>query len=90
VGVEHQGGYYDHAGALRDMVQNHLLQILCLVAMEPPVSFQSDEIPSKKVDVLRTLRPFPRSKCTRSPCVVSMMLAGSKVSMRLPIVLSPT
>jgi glucose-6-phosphate 1-dehydrogenase len=62
VGVEHRGGYYDHAGALRDMVQNHLLQILCLVAMEPPVSFQSDEIRSKKVDVLRALRPIPQKQ----------------------------
>jgi len=44
VGVEHRGGYYDHAGALRDMVQNHLMQLLCLVAMEPMVSFQADEI----------------------------------------------
>ena len=41
VGVEHRGGYYDHAGALRDMVQNHLMQLLCLVAMEPMVSFRS-------------------------------------------------
>ena len=56
VGVEHRGGYYDHAGALRDMIQNHLLQILCLVAMEPPVSFQADEIRNKKVDVLRAIR----------------------------------
>jgi glucose-6-phosphate 1-dehydrogenase len=58
VGVEQRGGYYDQAGALRDMVQNHLLQILCLVAMEPPVSFQADEIRSKKVDVLRAIRPL--------------------------------
>jgi glucose-6-phosphate 1-dehydrogenase len=56
VGVEHRGGYYDHAGALRDMVQNHLLQLLCLVAMEPPVSFQADEIRNKKIDVLRAIR----------------------------------
>jgi glucose-6-phosphate 1-dehydrogenase len=59
VGVEHRGGYYDHAGALRDMVQNHLLQILCLIAMEPPVSYQADEIRNKKVDVLRAIRPTP-------------------------------
>lgn len=58
VGVEHRGGYYDHAGALRDMIQNHLLQILCLIAMEPPVSFQADEIRNKKVDVLRAIRPI--------------------------------
>jgi glucose-6-phosphate 1-dehydrogenase len=59
VGVEHRGGYYDHAGALRDMIQNHLLQILCLIAMEAPVSFAADEIRNKKVDVLRAIRPVP-------------------------------
>ena len=56
VGVEHRGGYYDHAGALRDMVQNHLMQLLCLVAMEPMVSFEADEIRNKKVDVLHAVR----------------------------------
>jgi glucose-6-phosphate 1-dehydrogenase len=60
VGVEHRGGYYDHAGALRDMVQNHLMQLLCLVAMEPMVSFQADEIRNKKVDVLHAARPIAR------------------------------
>jgi glucose-6-phosphate 1-dehydrogenase len=59
VGVEHRGGYYDHAGALRDMVQNHLMQLLCLVAMEPMVSFDADEIRNKKVDVLHAARPIP-------------------------------
>jgi glucose-6-phosphate 1-dehydrogenase len=58
VGVEHRGGYYEHAGALRDMVQNHLLQLLCLVAMEPPVSFQPDEIRNRKVDVQHAIRPI--------------------------------
>ena len=58
VGVEHRGGYYETAGALRDMVQNHLLQLLCLVAMEPPVAFQADEVRNKKVDVLRAVRPI--------------------------------
>jgi glucose-6-phosphate 1-dehydrogenase len=58
LGVEHRGGYYDQAGALRDMIQNHLLQILCLIAMEPPVSFDSAEIRNKKVDVLHAIRPI--------------------------------
>lgn len=57
-GVEERGAYYDHAGALRDMVQNHLLQILCLVAMEPPITFDADDIRNKKVDVLRAIRPI--------------------------------
>jgi glucose-6-phosphate 1-dehydrogenase len=59
VGVEHRGAYYEQAGALRDMVQNHLLQLLCLTAMEPPVSFDADEVRNKKVDVLRAIRPIP-------------------------------
>jgi len=58
VGVEERGGYYDRAGALRDMVQNHLLQILCLIAMEAPISFDADEVRNKKVDVLRAIRPI--------------------------------
>jgi len=61
VGVGHRGGYYEHAGALRDMVQNHLMQLLCLVAMEPMVSFNADEIRNKKVDVLHAIRPIRRS-----------------------------
>ena len=59
VGVEHRGGYYDQAGALRDMVQNHLFQVLCLIAMEPPLSFDADEIRNKKLDLLRAVREFP-------------------------------
>jgi glucose-6-phosphate 1-dehydrogenase len=58
LGVEHRGGYYDRAGALRDMVQNHLMQLLCLVAMEPMVSFDADEIRNKKADVLHAVRPI--------------------------------
>jgi glucose-6-phosphate 1-dehydrogenase len=61
VGVGHRGGYYENAGALRDMVQNHLMQLLCLVAMEPMVSFDADEIRNKKVDVLHALRPIARA-----------------------------
>ena len=59
-GVELRGGYYDQAGALRDMVQNHLMQLLCLVAMEPMVSFDADEIRNKKADVLHAARPIQR------------------------------
>ncbi|MGD9896713.1 MAG: glucose-6-phosphate dehydrogenase [Candidatus Methylacidiphilaceae bacterium] len=59
IGVEQRGGYYERAGALRDMVQNHLLQLLCTVAMEPPVSFEAEEVRNKKTDVLRAIRPIP-------------------------------
>src|SRR5204863_3035021 len=58
VGVEHRGGYYETSGALRDMIQNHILQLMCLVAMEPIVSFKADEIRNKMVDVLRAVRPI--------------------------------
>lgn len=58
VGLEGRGGYYETSGALRDMVQNHLLQILCLIAMEAPVSFDADEVRNKKVDVLSAIRHF--------------------------------
>ncbi|MFZ0017518.1 MAG: glucose-6-phosphate dehydrogenase [Acetobacteraceae bacterium] len=58
VGVEGRCGYYDRSGALRDMVQNHMLQLLCLVAMEPPVSLEADRVRDEKLKVLRALRPF--------------------------------
>jgi glucose-6-phosphate 1-dehydrogenase len=56
LGVENRGNYYETAGALRDMIQNHLLQLFCLIAMEPPVSFEADEIRNRKVDVLNAFR----------------------------------
>jgi glucose-6-phosphate 1-dehydrogenase len=56
LGVENRGNYYETAGALRDMIQNHILQLLCLIAMEPPVSFNADEVRNRKVDVLNALR----------------------------------
>jgi glucose-6-phosphate 1-dehydrogenase len=62
LGVEHRAKYYEHAGALRDMVQNHLLQLLCLVAMEPPVAYDADDIRGKKLDVLRAMRPIPQDE----------------------------
>jgi glucose-6-phosphate 1-dehydrogenase len=58
LGVEERGDYYDGSGAMRDMIQNHLLQLLCLVAMESPVSFDADEIRNRKVDVLKAMRKF--------------------------------
>jgi glucose-6-phosphate 1-dehydrogenase len=62
VGVGKRGGYYEDAGALRDMVQNHLLQVMCLVAMEPPTSFHADEVRNKRVDVLNAIRPIARDE----------------------------
>ena len=65
LGVEHRGGYYDQAGALRDMIQNHLMQILSLISMEPPIAFTADEIRARKVDVLRAIRPVPADNLHR-------------------------
>ncbi|MCI4335495.1 MAG: glucose-6-phosphate dehydrogenase [Thermoplasmata archaeon] len=58
LGVEHRAGYYDHVGALRDMVQSHLLQLLTLTAMEVPASLDPDQVRNEKVKVLRTLEPI--------------------------------
>src|SRR4051794_30693918 len=58
VGVEGRGGYYDTSGALRDMVQNHLMQLLCLVGMEPPVSLNQEAVRDEKIKVLRSLKPI--------------------------------
>ncbi len=66
IGVEDRGGYYERSGALRDMVQNHILQLLCMIAMEAPVSFQADEIRNKKLDVLNAIRRWPRDEVHRN------------------------
>lgn len=58
LGVEGRGSYYDGSGALRDMVQNHLLQLLCLTTMEPPSSMHADDLRTEKIKVLRALRPI--------------------------------
>ena len=58
VGVEHRGKYYEEAGVVRDMFQNHLLQLLTLTAMEPPVTFSADAVRDEKVKVLRAIRPI--------------------------------
>lgn len=56
LGVEHRAEYYESAGALRDMLQNHLLQIFCLIAMEPPVKFEAEHLRDRKMDVLQAVR----------------------------------
>ncbi|MDX6729925.1 MAG: glucose-6-phosphate 1-dehydrogenase [Baekduia sp.] len=62
LGIGSRAGYYDNAGALRDLVQNHMLQLLCHVAMEPPVHFEADEIRDEKVKVLRSvIKPTPET-----------------------------
>jgi glucose-6-phosphate 1-dehydrogenase len=65
VDVEHRGGFYDGTGVLRDMFQNHLLQLLALIAMEPPASFEADAIRNEKVKVLSAIRPLPENRLAR-------------------------
>ncbi|MGH9805419.1 MAG: glucose-6-phosphate dehydrogenase, partial [Candidatus Acidiferrales bacterium] len=62
LGVEHRAGFYETAGAVRDMIQNHLLQLLCLIAMEPPASFEAASVHREKLKVLQSLRPFDTSR----------------------------
>ncbi|HEX3550855.1 MAG TPA: glucose-6-phosphate dehydrogenase [Candidatus Elarobacter sp.] len=64
VGVELRGGYYDNAGALRDMIQNHVMNLLALVAMEPPVAADADAIRDEKFKVLRAVRQLDRARVT--------------------------
>ncbi|HWK54651.1 MAG TPA: glucose-6-phosphate dehydrogenase, partial [Hyphomicrobiales bacterium] len=65
VGIEDRWKFYDKAGQMRDMVQNHMLQILCLLAMEPPVDLSADSIRSEKLKVLKALRPITRDNISR-------------------------
>ena len=65
LGVEKRGGYYEEAGTMRDMIQNHLMQVLSLVAMEPPVAFDAESIRDEKVKVLKALRPIYPKDATR-------------------------
>jgi glucose-6-phosphate 1-dehydrogenase len=66
VGVENRGGYYDRAGVVRDMFQNHLLQLLCLTAMEPPVGFSADAVRDEKMKLLRGVRPLAPDEVFKS------------------------
>src|SRR5581483_7590768 len=58
LGMEGRGGYYDSSGALRDMVQNHMMQVLALVTTEPPSTFEANAVRDEKVKVLRSVRPL--------------------------------
>ena len=65
VGVAGRGGYYDRSGAIRDMVQNHMMQLLCLIAMEPPYHFDPDAVRDEKLKVIRALEPVEPSEIVR-------------------------
>ncbi len=83
LGVEGRAGYYDKAGAIRDMVQNHLLQLLCLTAMEPPAGLDADAIRDEKVKVLKSLKPI-RGQDVRNHVVRAQYGAGTVNGKRVP------
>ena len=76
VGVEGRGDYYDTSGAMRDMLQNHLLQLLCLTAMEPPSQFDPSAVRNEKIKVLRSLRPIGRAEVA-AETVIGQYTAGA-------------
>jgi len=78
VGVEHRAGYYDKSGAMRDMFQNHLLQLVSLVGMEPPASFEADCIRDEKAKLLRCIHPFTEDEIDR--CVVAGQYGPGQVN----------
>lgn len=83
VGVEGRGDYYDESGALRDMLQNHLLQLLCLVAMEPPARFDPTAVRNEKIKVLRSLRPIDRGNAA-TESVIGQYTAGASEGKVVP------
>jgi len=83
LGVGSRGGYYDQSGALRDMVQNHLLQLLCLVGMDPPLILNADEVRDEKLKVLKALRPFTK-ETIKSDTIKGQYTRGSSAEGHLP------
>ena len=83
VGVEGRGDYYDDSGAMRDMLQNHLLQLLCLVAMEPPARFEPTAVRNEKIKVLRSLRAIGRDHIA-SESVAGQYTAGAIDGVAVP------
>jgi glucose-6-phosphate 1-dehydrogenase len=84
VGVEERGGYYDHSGALRDMGQNHMLQMLMMMAMEPPSRLHPEDIRDEKVKVLRSLRLFEDGDDVRANVIRGQYANGSAKGKALP------
>ncbi|GAP65590.1 glucose-6-phosphate 1-dehydrogenase [Mizugakiibacter sediminis] len=83
VGVEGRGDYYDESGATRDMLQNHLLQLLCLTAMEPPSQFDPSAVRNEKLKVLRSLRPIGRAEVA-AESVAGQYAAGAIDGVAVP------
>lgn len=78
LGVEHRAGYYENAGVLRDMFQNHIFQLMALTAMEPPSEFQADMVREEKVKVFRSVRPVPLERLSEH-VVLGQYGAGSNL-----------
>jgi glucose-6-phosphate 1-dehydrogenase len=83
LGVEGRAGYYDTAGALRDMVQNHILQLVCLVAMEPPQSIAADAVRDEKLKVLKSLKPISGDAVAHTT-VRGQYRAGASAGLAVP------
>jgi glucose-6-phosphate 1-dehydrogenase len=78
VGVEHRGRFYERTGALRDMVPNHLFQLLAMIAMEPPISFDADAVRAKKTEVFQAIHPISPANAVRGQYGAGLVL-GQKV-----------
>src|SRR5712692_8512745 len=77
LGIEARGKYYEEAGILRDMIQNHVLQLVCLSAMEPPVAFDADAVRDEKIKVLRAVEVFETPEQVQKNVVLGQYTAGS-------------
>ncbi|MDE2286309.1 MAG: glucose-6-phosphate dehydrogenase [Hyphomicrobiales bacterium] len=83
IGVEHRGKFYEKTGALRDMVPNHVLQLVAMTAMEPPISFDADAVRSKKTEVLQAIKPMDQAQALRD-AVRGQYGGGTVVSQNVP------
>jgi len=83
LGVEHRAGYYEQSGVVRDMFQNHMMQLLSLTAMEPPAIFQAERVRDEKIKVYRALRPFPVARRDAN-LVLGQYTAGEIDGHRVP------
>jgi glucose-6-phosphate 1-dehydrogenase len=84
LGIELRGKYYEEAGILRDMIQNHVLQLVCLSAMEPPVAFDADAVRDEKIKVLRAIEVFETPEAVQRNVIIGQYSAGSVAGMDVP------
>jgi glucose-6-phosphate 1-dehydrogenase len=85
VTVGNRGGYYDNSGALRDMIQNHLLQLFCIIAMDCPLAYHAELIRDAKTKVLKSVRPFSAKEIFKN-VVRAQYVAGSIIIYLFPII----